>query len=71
MKKTLTILFFVAVTIGATSCKSSWNCVCQNGSDTFTAATYKDTKFLVAVDKCNSKQADLRRINPNGTCSIK
>lgn len=71
MKKRLTILFCATIAIGATSCKKSWNCVCTDGPNQVTAETYKETKFLDAVAKCDSKQADVRKWNPNLSCSIK
>lgn len=71
MKKLRFSAIVIALALGATSCKKSWNCVCQNGGNQVTADTYKETKFLDAVAKCDSKQADVRKIWPNATCNIK
>ncbi|MDB5228721.1 MAG: hypothetical protein JWN78_2914 [Bacteroidota bacterium] len=70
MKKLL-VAASIIMALGMSSCKKSWNCVCTDGTNQITAETYKETKFLTAKEKCDSKQADVRAINPNASCSIK
>ena len=71
MKKFILVTFCAVTALCATSCKKSWNCVCTDGSTTVTTATYKETKFLDAKSKCDSKQADVRAAFPNANCAIK
>lgn len=71
MKRNLTIAFCVIVTLTATSCKKSWNCICSQDGNNVTVATYQNTNIVSAKSQCDAKQADVRALFPNATCNIK
>jgi hypothetical protein len=71
MKRKIILSLCAVVAIGASSCKKSWNCICEDNGNQVTVATYKETKFLDAKDKCDEKQAEVRVAFPNASCNIK
>lgn len=71
MKKKIIIALCVIVTLTTTSCKKSWNCICTQNGNSITVATYKETNIVSAKNQCDSKQADVRVLFPNATCTIK